>query len=272
MPIVIQNETVTDSYSVQIGGGGGQYGYGTLIVTANNVDLIFEHGLRGQTDELEVLSLPPGTYPLVSGPQDLISGLTFRNSVAGQVAVVSCLLFEPGRAGLAPAAVINPLSSGGIKEITSVDGSVVVVAPFGPITDLSVPGVSGFLHWGVNTDGAHLGLTMNAFGDVQWNLNSHAFNVITSAPGTIDINATNSDFNIHTDHASVSTSGAGTSLNLSGVSVNVNAGAGVLINAVNDIELRSAFFASGDIYLTTSASRSIIIRSNGGTVLAQFTN
>lgn len=41
---------------------------------------------------------------------------------------------------------INNLATGGISEITSVDGSVIITDPTGPITDLSVPPAGTLFH------------------------------------------------------------------------------------------------------------------------------
>ncbi len=112
MPVQLLNHTTTNSYEdTKIGLESGVYAFGTLIVTTNPVSVLFFHGgIGGQMAPYEYLSLLPGTYPLFSGERDKIGGLKIKSAVAGQAAVVSAVLYEPGQAGLAPSAVINPLA------------------------------------------------------------------------------------------------------------------------------------------------------------------
>ncbi len=264
MPIIVNNKTVTDNYAdTEVGGHGAYYAYGTLLVTNNPVAVLLGHGVTGgQSSPLELLYLPPGTYPLYGFQQDWITGLQIKNAVKGQVpaATVSVLLFEPNRAGIAPSAVINPLASKGITQVTSVDGSVTITNAFGPVVDLSVPGISGFLHWGTNNDTGHLGLTLNAVGDVL---------IDTGGAHSFTVTATIGNFNIsNTWNSIVSNGSTGLAIGSVGLLTLGSTTGQVLIQALHDIQaIAHGVAGSGGASLIQADTGVTIQGGNNGVII-----
>lgn len=135
MTVTLLNQIVTEDYNAtSIGGKGGVYGYGTLIIggltpddpsktnpiftqNIHPVSVLFHHGgYGGQSTPFEYISLQPGTYPLFSSPSDRILQLQFKNGSSNPAftnrGVVSCWLYEPNLAGLSPQSVTPPFSNG----------------------------------------------------------------------------------------------------------------------------------------------------------------
>lgn len=268
MPVQLNNHTVTDDYDgTSAGGGGARYAYGTLLVFDEPVDVLIYHGVTGgQSSPLEFLSLPPGTYPLFGFDGDYLVELQIKNAVAGNVARVSVYMFEPQRAGLAPSAVINPLASSGIREITSVDGSIVVTNPFGPITDLSVV-FGDFLHWGNNFDVNSLGLYLQSHAQVTIQTDGHGFSVDTTGgggAGDVNLNADIGDLIFHNFWWSLRSNGSA-SFNLTGPgSFGVTVSNQINLLSIHDILIRANAAAGTGGLITITGDAGVIVDGGGG--------
>lgn len=102
---------------------------------------VFPAATIKQGDSAVVTYVPPfGSAASSSGgggsPLEVTDGLTAVNDVT-EIDFTSGATVTDGGGGTAQVAV----NAAGVTEITSTDGSVTVTDPFGPITDLSVPGL-----------------------------------------------------------------------------------------------------------------------------------